>query len=181
MPHSIVIGRTKSGKSTLAKLLAEQWLGMGYRVGVLDPLGDEWPATWATKSPDYFLYLAKRTKNTKLIVDESGVSVGLHNTAMEWCTTTSRHLGHACLFLAQRAVQLPLTLRENCENAFIFRTGPKDAKILADDLGEPSLLENSKIPQGEFKWLRPFTEMRRGRIDFQSQTLRWMDAKKRAA
>lgn len=177
MPHSLIIGITQSGKSTLSKLLAERWVKAGHEVGVLDPLGDEWPASWATKDSDYFLHMAKRRTRCFLIVDESGVSVGLHNQTMSWLTTTGRHLGHACYFLAQRAVQLPLTLRENCVGLFAFALGPKDAKLLAETWNKPELLENSSIPAGEFKWCQRFSETMRGRIDFHTQSLRWISAK----
>lgn len=174
MPHSLVIGITQSGKSTLAKLMAERWLRAGHEVGVLDPLGDEWPASWATTDAEYFLHLAKRRTRCFLIVDESGVSVGLHNGPMQWLTTTGRHLGHACYFLAQRAVQLPLTLRENCVNLFAFALGPKDARLLAETWNKPELEENSSLGMGEFKWVRRFAETRCGAIDFKTRQLRWL-------
>jgi hypothetical protein len=179
MPHSLIIGTTQSGKSTLAKLMAERWVRAGHEVGVLDPLGDEWPATWATTDSEYFLHLAKRRKRCFLIVDESGVAVGLHNQTMSWLTTTGRHLGHACYFLAQRGVQLPLTLRENCVGGFFFALGPKDAKLMAETWNCPELAEHAgrQFPRGQFKWVRRFAEIRSGRIDFDSQTLRWIDAK----
>ena len=161
--------------------MAERWLRAGIAVGVLDPLGDDWPATWATTDAEYFLYLAKRRTRHALIVDESGVSVGLNNPHMSWLTTTSRHLGHSCYFLAQRAVQLPLTLRENCQGLFAFALGPKDARLLAETWNKPELLENSTIPAGEFKWCQRFAETRRGVIDFRSQSLRWLNAPKTPA
>lgn len=181
MPHSLIIGITQSGKSTLAKLMAERWLRAGHSVGVLDPLGDEWPASWATTDSDYFLWRAQRCQNHFFIVDESGVSVGLHNQTMSWLTTTGRHLGHACYFLAQRAVQLPLTLRENCVGLFAFTLGPKDARLLAESWNKPELEENSTIPAGEFKWCQRFADTRRGRIDFKTQTLRWVNDSKISA
>jgi DNA helicase HerA-like ATPase len=55
MAHSLILGMTESGKTTLAKRLAQHYKSRGIGVIVLDPLNDDWPCDFKTADPDEFL------------------------------------------------------------------------------------------------------------------------------
>lgn len=149
--HSLIIGTTESGKTTLAKSLARQYRAKGIKIIVLDPLRDpEWPADYMARTLEDFLRVAKASRRCALFVDESGRALGKYNVEAEWTTTMARHWGHASHIIAQRAEQVAPTVRGQCGQAFIFRVSSDDAKSMANEYADATLRGACSLAQFHF-------------------------------
>lgn len=163
MAHSLILGMTESGKTTLAKRLAAQYSDK-FNILVLDPLVDpEWPADFITDNPDEFLKVFWDNQNCMVFIDEAGESAGQYDTTMIRTATRGRHWGHSCHYLSQRGALMSKTIRGQCTNIFLFNSSFDDCKELSKDFNAPLLLEGVDLQQGEFiqgARFKPFTKMR---------------------
>lgn len=150
--HSMIIGMTESGKSTLGKILALQLLSNGKQVIVLDPIFDpEWKATYKTDDIDELVAYLKRVRSCYVFIDESGSYFNEGNdNSYSWLSTRSRHYGHSVTFLAQRAIQIPKTMRDQCSRLFLFTSSQSDGKIHSEEWNKPELEQCNKLKQLEF-------------------------------
>lgn len=161
----MIIGQTMSGKTTLAKRIANSYLERGVSTIVLDPLNDpSFPASFRTKSSDEFLQIAKQSQSCALFIDEAGKYVGQHDTEMHWCATMSRHWGHNCHFIAQRATQISVLVRDQCAVLAVFKVSHKDAKLLAEEFAEPELEKASQLNKGEYYYISRFQPIEKRRV-----------------
>lgn len=154
MSHSLIIGMTMSGKSTLARSLVRESIRQGRECLILDPLDDPaWKKSGAAVvTPDgkKFLEIVFKSSSCNIFVDESGEAIGRFAKEMKKLATRSRHYGHNAHFISQRAVDIDKTIRDQCNYLFIFRVSKKDAETLADEYGYEELLGASQLEQGEF-------------------------------
>lgn len=156
MAHSLIIGMTSSGKSTLARELLRQYLRQKKPVPslVLDPLGDDaWTkagAKFQTADAEKYMQVVFNSRRCALFVDEAGEAIGRYAGAMQKLATRSRHYGHNAHFIAQRAQMLDKTIRDQCEYLFVFRVSKKDAETLYDEFGYDELLQSHQLQKGEF-------------------------------
>lgn len=159
MSHTLIVGMSQSGKTTLAKHLCASLRNRGIKTIVLDPLSDpEWRADFVTASNDEFLSVAKRSKSCALFIEEAGQTVGRYAREMEWATTQARHWGHISFVSSQRAVQISQTVRDQCTTLYCFKVSLRDSKTLTEDwLGRCSD-ELCRIPQYHFYRIRRFGE-----------------------
>ncbi len=154
MSHSLILGMTMSGKSTLARRMVKAYRQRGVRSLILDPLDDPaWKTAGAARvMPDGDVYLdfVFRCRSCALFIDESGEAIGRYAGEMKKLATRSRHYGHNAHFISQRAADIDKTIRDQCNDLFVFRVSKKDAETLADEYGQELLLEASRLQQGEF-------------------------------
>lgn len=153
--HNLVVGISGSGKSRLMReRIVPLWRGRGYAVLVLDPVGQDWlssGATWQTRDPYRFLDAAQRSQRCILVVDESDET--LRATAqqerdLKYLATRSRNDGHVAYFLAQRAMQVPPSYRNQCSRVYAFQQTQRDAEVVAELVNQPALLETVRLPLG---------------------------------
>jgi hypothetical protein len=156
--HTLILGITESGKTTYAKALASELLRKR-PVAVCDPMGDTWPSECVTSDVDELIARLKRSRECFAFVDESGRAFARHcpNDPRDWLATQSRHLGHSVLFLAQRPIQIPRTVRDQCPRLVLFRVAPPDAKMLQDEFPHEAIADAPRLRQG--------CAMRCGRFD----------------
>ena len=150
MPHTLIIGMTASGKSTVAKKQAQKLYNMGYNILVYDPLLDNWPCTFITDDPEHFIDVAHRSINCYLFIDEADTVVSHAHKKNFWLATRSRHLGHSVTFITQRGALISPTVRGQCAFLFLFRSPTKDCKILAEEFGHEELIDGGKLGQFEY-------------------------------
>lgn len=154
MAHSLILGMTMSGKSTLARQLVRQYRAKGTPSLILDPIGDPaWKtagAQFVTDDGEKFLAMVEKSRSCAIFVDESGDAIGRYAGEMRKLGTRSRHYGHNAHFLSQRAVDIDKTIRDQCANLFCFRVSKPDAKTLADEFSNDLLLQCANLDQGEF-------------------------------
>lgn len=159
MPHSLIIGTTESGKTTLAKRLALKYRASGIGALVLDPLRDpSWPCDFITDNSEEFLKIVFASRKCALFIDEAGESVGRFDQANFTLATRARHWGHNSHFIAQRAQLVARTVRDQCSNAFVFRVAREDAKILAADWCADEVMESIDLPAGQCFYLSRFAK-----------------------
>lgn len=139
--HSLILGMSESGKSSLAKKLIKQLRSQGYKTLVLDPNKDpSFNADFQTKDPLEFERVFKSSRSCFCFIDESGY-IGKFSECLKESATRGRHFGHSFFFLAQKATQIEPLVREQCSGLFLFRAGLQSRKILAEEYDSPELLE----------------------------------------
>jgi hypothetical protein len=151
MAHSLILGMTESGKTTLAKELANHYKSQGIGVIVLDPMNDPgWLCDYKTADPAEFLKVFWASKQCAAFIDESGDSVGRFDTAMIQTATKGRHWGHNCHYITQRGAQLAVTVRDQCSHLFLFTTSLNDSKVHANEWNKPELQTACSLDKGHY-------------------------------
>lgn len=151
MAHSLIAGMTEHGKTTLARGMCSDYIDMGYYTIVLDPLKDpRWRATFITDDGEEFLYMAKRATKCMLFLDEGSESVGRYNVPMQWTATQARHWGHSSHFIMQEAIQIAPIIRSQCTRVFLFASGKRAGKTLAEEFNAPELELCTSLRRGEY-------------------------------
>jgi len=172
MAHTLLTGITGSGKTFTGKRLCRHLHLAGKRTAVLDPIGSRWETGFQTYDPDEFLDYARRADDVHLFIDECGDVFRSGDDRrvadFHWLTTRARHLGHGAFLMAQRAVQVPATMRGQCETLYLFTSSTPDGKVLAVEFNKPHLQECALLAKGEFFLCDRYSYNERGAIDFQN-------------
>lgn len=155
---------TESGKTTLAKLIAQKRKQSGRGILVLDPLGTQWDADYQSADQQEFLDIVWRSESCDVFVDEAGKAIGHYEKLMIDLATTSRHWGHNCYFLCQRAAMVSPTVRTQCRVLFAFNQAGEDSIILAKEWGYDELKECPKLAQGAYFHAQRFKTISRGKV-----------------
>lgn len=151
MAHSLILGMTESGKTTLAKKLAAKYKAAGINVLVLDPLADPtWGADFQTTDPDFFLQTFWNSRRCAVFIDEAGESAGRYDKAMIKTATKGRHWGHNVHYLTQRGALLSTTIRGQCSQLFLFLSGRNDGKLHSEEWAQDELKNCNTLKRGEF-------------------------------
>lgn len=147
--HSLIIGQTESGKSTLAKVFARKLADNGKKVAVLDPLFDpDWKADFRTDDIEEMTAYLRANRSVYVFVDESGAYFNDGNdTTYSWLATRSRHYGHSVFFIAQRAIQIPKTMRDQCSRLYLFTSSRSDGKIHSEEWNKDTLESCNTLPK----------------------------------
>lgn len=153
--HTLIVGRTLSGKTTFAKKKAASLKKLGRPIIVLDPFLDpQWNADFITSNQDEFLKAFWNNRSCAVFIDESGRMIGKYNSVMEDCATMGRHWGHKVYFITQRVKQISTNIRTQCSELVIFKQSLADTKDLADEFVEPMINQAHELNQGEFIYVR---------------------------
>lgn len=160
--HTLILGATESGKTTLAKAICKKLMKNGKKVLVLDPLGANWPTNQVFTDSELFLEYFWKEKDRFVFIDESGEMVGRVNEEMAKVGTRGRHNGHSVFFLTQSRTQLNPILRRQCSQLFCFAIGADEAKGLAEEWICPQLEEAPFLQQGNCFWVRRFWQGKAG-------------------
>lgn len=181
--HNGIIGQSRSGKTTLGKIVARELKRRGRRVVVLDPIGINGDPEWrswckvdvVTTDPHQFLAIARSNEKIHLFADEWGTAVGKYAAEFDWLGTTSRHHGHVVWVIAHRWQQISTTLRDNIGRAFLFGQGVKSAGLVAEEFAKPCLATDLlPLPAGNFIQVeRCSADQRHGQINFKRKSLKW--------
>ena len=172
MAHTLFLGMTESGKTTLAKMLARQYKKKGIGILVLDPLRDPgWDADFITDDPDEFIKVFFGSRRCMVFIDEAGENVGRFDTAMVKTATKGRHWGHSVNYLTQRATLVSLTVRDQCRNLHLFASGFKDCKMLENEFNSPDLLNAPGLKVGEFYSTSKHGDTVKYALDFKHDTI----------
>jgi hypothetical protein len=163
--HSLILGMTLSGKTTLAKKLVADYRANGIVTGVLDPMNDpSWGADFQTANADEFLSRVWQARQCAFFIDEAGESVGQFDEAMKRTATKGRHWGHRFHYLSQRGAQIARTVRDQCSSLFLFTTALDDCKIHANEWNKPELRTAHTLPQGHYFYTDRFSPLQRGQL-----------------
>ena len=165
--HTLIIGGTESGKTTLAKRIVGAAKNEGLLSIVYDPLANtDWGAEYQTDNEELFLRCVWASRNCLIFCDEAGETVQRYNPDMAKIFTRGRHYGHSCFALAQKSTQINPLVRDQCGAVYLFGCGLPTAKTLAEECIEPELLrpaENGWV-RGKYIYKRRFGECLEGAI-----------------
>lgn len=150
MGHTLIVGITESGKTTLAKLLCDNARKSGIGTLVLDPMHDTWNAEFQTDDEREFLEVFWQSRNCDVYIDEAGDMIGQYDKTMIQTATKGRHWGHNVHFLTQRGAMISPTVREMCRTLILFVSSRAACKVLAEEYNEPRILEASGFEVGEY-------------------------------
>lgn len=163
--HGLLVGKTQSGKTTLAKQMILKARSKGIKSIVLDILCDPgYNADFSTDNETEFLRMVWSSRRCLVIVDESGEAVGQYNKAMFALATRGRHWGHMCFFLTQKPTQLNPLIREQATNLFCFKAGHKSGILLAEDFVNLNLKNCPALEMGEYMHVNGSGKMTKGDI-----------------
>lgn len=157
--HTLTVGRTGSGKTTMWKLKAGLLVELGCPVLVYDPVGNGIPARRTFDDVAELVNAAKEFHYAHLIIDESGTGLGKYPGELQWLTTQARNWGHSTHLICQRAEQVNKTVRLQCEGVYLFRASEEDAANLARDFTQPKLGSATGLGQYQFLYARTFGEV----------------------
>lgn len=151
--HSLIVGVTECGKTSLATSFSKGLLSQGKKVVVYDPIGG---TDWGTGAKVYddinkLMEFVQSNESYHIFIDESGEALDEgYSREHNWLATRSRHWGHSVYFIGQRALQIPKTMRCQCTRLYIFTTAIDDCKTLAGDFNAPGILVANTLPQYHF-------------------------------
>lgn len=146
MTHSLIIGRTLSGKSALAKQIGSQLRLQGAECLAYNPTlergyarEDEYgciAAEWETDDAEELIAeishrYAREKKKRILLLDEA------HELppSLNWLTTKGRHYGLTIIAISQRGAALNATFRTQIGTWYVFRCSGLDIKMVEDETG----------------------------------------------
>ena len=159
--HSLIVGVTESGKSTLAKALARRAIAQGRPVLVVNPTGERGYTGHITRDPALALDLAKHhLKGAYILLDEAPDYLNAYkeNAQYLWFLRRSRHQFHSTWIITQRAQLVNRNARSQCTRLYAFAQHQSDADLLAAEWNCAGLRELPRLQRGEFMMVKPFSE-----------------------
>lgn len=166
MAHILILGQTLSGKSTLAKRLAQQYKTQGIAVLVHDPVGDpEWQADYRSANAEEFFKMYNDSRRCAVFFDEAGETCEEFRQEITKTATRGRHRGHRNHYIAQRGTLILRTVRDQCSTLFLFNTGLEDCKVHAAEWNAPDIKEYGPfLETGEYFHKQRMGELTRGHL-----------------
>lgn len=162
--HSAIIGKTESGKTTLAKKLAAGLRARGYGILVLDPFLDNFDCDFITDDTEKFLSVCRGSWNCQIFVDEAGMTCGNYAQNMHWLATAARHNFHNVFFIAQRYKMLAVNIRGNLGRVFLFSVPKSICRDIYVDYDDEQVLNAHNLQQGEYLVLQNFRPTQRRKL-----------------
>lgn len=165
MTHSLIIGRTLSGKSALGKQIGSRLRLQGAEILAYNPTMENGytrldafgcaAAEYETDDPDELVAEIKRRyereKKTRiLLLDEA------HELPPElnWLTTKGRHYGLTIIAMSQRGAALNATFRTQIGTWYVFRCSGLDMRMVEDETGVKIPRDNEGADLKQFDYLK---------------------------
>lgn len=148
--HTLIIGMTESGKTTLGKELCRAYRAAGFSTLVFDAAFNRWDADYQTGDAGQFFRTAVKARRCMLFIDEAGKAVKWSNREAVDIATMFRHFGHSAHFLGQRPAMIAPSVRYNCARLCLFRVSREDAGDLAAEWGHREIMTAPDLPAGSF-------------------------------
>lgn len=157
--HTLVVGMSEIGKTTLCKRLAKEHRKQGFKVIVLTAVWEDWDCDFMTDDQDEFLDVFWKSQSCIAFMDEGGSTVGRYNNAMILTATQGRHWGHSCYYIVQNAVLIAPVIRDQCRQLICFNCSDREAERLAENYKEPLIQQMATdLPRGDYIRTHRFQE-----------------------
>lgn len=163
MAHYLIIGRTLSGKSALAKQIGSQMRLQGAEVLAWNPTMERGyareddfgciAAEWETDDPHELIAeiqerYNKEKKSRVIIIDEA------HElpSDLNWLTTKGRHYGLTIIAISQRGAALNATFRTQIGTWYVFKCSGLDMKMVEEETGIkiPKDMQGAQLARFEY-------------------------------
>jgi len=159
--HTLFVGVTQSGKTTLARHHARLLANAGYDLAVYDPVqtataGGDWPreAKVFTDQTAFLEYLfAARGEPDRPIfvfVDESADIFGHANGDNNLIPRRVRHQNVYLRLISQRPKMLPPNVRTQCAHCYMFRLSRDDGRMICADFGHGDEIFSKPLDTGDY-------------------------------
>jgi energy-coupling factor transporter ATP-binding protein EcfA2 len=143
MSHTLIVGVTQSGKTTLARHIARQLAKRKQNIIVLDPVGTltaggGWPesAVIFSEESEFWKYIDRDdVGHAHVFIDESGDVLNLSRPENHWILRKGRHYGLFVYMIAQRPTMIAPNCRTQAGICYMFRLATSDAKEICADMG----------------------------------------------
>jgi|ERR1700761_5686445 len=169
--HTLIIGQTMRGKTTLARAIVRQ-LPKKRKALILDPLNGKWDNHKLHDNVEDLIKNAKESNDCLLVVDEASISLNAYDRSQHWLAKTSRHFGHAAIFIGQSYTDVARGIRDQCSRIFIFGCSRTTARILADEFDDDRILRATTLPKLHFCMIDMGAEgkarVKFGKVDYDS-------------
>lgn len=178
-----IFGPKKSGKTTLANKLAEEyWNQEGRRTLVLDPnQTDAWgPSCWqpdetfhgkettAEEREAQFWHTVWSTTNCLVICDDAGKTIDRDDSLTDVFTRIN-HNGHKLLVIGHSGTNLNPTMRQQMDVIYLFRTTPSAAKAWYEVFGYEEIKSSYTLDRYEFFYVRQYEGVQKLKLDIGTQ------------
>lgn len=168
LPHRLIIGRSLSGKSGLAKQIGSRLRLQGFPVLAYNPTKEKGytredaygcvAADWESADPYEFVEKVVEIRKSQkykgkpifLVVDEAHSFFERSGTARALLGTEGRHYGLNIIAVTQKGQLINPTFRSQCHTIYLFACSLTDAKFMADEFGNKDLMQAPKLPQGKY-------------------------------
>jgi hypothetical protein len=159
--HTLFVGVTQSGKTTLARHHARLLVRAGYDVAVYDPVGTataggDWPAEAKifqdqTAFLEWLLSVKGEPERPWFVfVDESADIFGHGNSDNNWLPRRVRHQNVYLRLISQRPKMLPPNVRTQTAHCYMFRLARDDARMICADFGHGDEIFSTPLDTGDY-------------------------------
>lgn len=148
--HTLVLGISEGGKTTVCERIAKQFRAKGFQVLFLATMVKDFPADFFYTNATEFVNAAKKMKRCLLVVDDAADNLEKYDSELQWLGSQSRHWGHAFLINSQRYFDLSPRIRNNAKYAIVFRMSKSDSKMIAEDFVDEKLLKAHSLKRFHF-------------------------------
>lgn len=153
--HILIIGNSFTGKSKLAKHLAQKAAAQGQDVIVYDPLKSSgWPSSAKkfASAKKFFDYI-RTAQNAHVFCDEAATLWADDYKQADRLLYNRRHQGLLVYLIAQRATMIRPNGRNQCSTVFSFRQQLDDAQTLAAEY-HPAMMDVMRLEDTFFYMVR---------------------------
>jgi hypothetical protein len=186
--HTLIVGMTESGKSTLARYFARRALAAGHPVIVRDPTLHTETAGGGWCDPDSAAQLAfdgklkifgdgdaeldrfyracETTPGAHVFFDEAGDVLTVGNVEDQWILRRGRHAPYllSVYLISQRPKMIAPNARTQCAALYLFKMNTSDRREILADFGSDDVADPPQ-EAGNFVMLRAAaSEVRRGNV-----------------
>lgn len=161
MSHTLIVGVTESGKTTLAREIARELATKKQNVIVYDPVGTAtkgggWPkeAKVFTEEAEFWKYINRDdVGHAHVFVDEAGDMFNMSKPGNHWLLSRGRHYGFFVFMICQRPTMIAPTTRTQASTCYMFRLATTDAKAICADWGHDWPLPDPMQTEGNGEFI----------------------------
>jgi len=151
--HTLIVGATCTGKTSLAKSLAARFRN-SHDVLVYDPLAvdnRDWYGAAVYNDWEEFQRRYWSSKRGVAIFDESAqVATRKTNDGLTRTALQGRHRGFLNVYIVQSYRRLPLALRGQCTHIYAFTLSKKESEILAEECVDLNFQKCYALEKGQY-------------------------------
>lgn len=146
-----IFGPKLSGKTTLAKILSQQyWTKHKVRSIVLDINEELWgEQAFVMHDEEKFWEAVWKSENSIVIVDEAASTIRRERGLIP-VFTRLRHNHHVLIVIGHSGMDLLPAMRQQFDTVYLFRQPESAAKVWAETMTEKGLLAAVDLKQYEF-------------------------------
>ncbi|MCM8526111.1 MAG: hypothetical protein NE327_06315 [Lentisphaeraceae bacterium] len=176
MIHTLILGASQYGKTTVAKSLAEELSKLGCFIVVYDKeydkrygqdLKEEWNADFITGNFEEFREFLWTHTNCVAFVEECNFLTDDDAPL----TTYIRHLGHSMVFSGHKVIDFPTKIRGEINQVITSRGLKSHGKLIQEFIMSEELDNIQEIERYEFTWVNPLIQRVESRFNGRDQKI----------